>query len=193
MAEEKVKIICLGDSAVGKSKLVERYLMDDYKPQQLSTYALTLFKHKETIDGKEVDLELWDTAGQERFQSLHAAYYHGAQACIMVFDVSRKITYRNLATWYAELRSHRPKIPCICVANKIDKDPEMAGKTFKFATQNRMKLVFASAADGSNVVKIFREAVEMALHYKNNTDEYEDHVLEELRLAHDDNDYDNGS
>lgn len=54
MADEKVKIICLGDSAVGKSKLVERYLMDDYKPQQLSTYALTLFKHKEIIDGKKV-------------------------------------------------------------------------------------------------------------------------------------------
>jgi Rab-like protein 2 len=51
---EKVKVICLGDSAVGKSKLVERYLKDNYKPQQLSTYALTLFKHTDTVDDREV-------------------------------------------------------------------------------------------------------------------------------------------
>lgn len=51
---EKVKVICLGDSAVGKSKLVERYLVDNYKPQQLSTYALTLFKHTDIVDDKKV-------------------------------------------------------------------------------------------------------------------------------------------
>ena len=55
-ANEKVKVICLGDSAVGKSKLVERYLKDNYKPQQLSTYALTLFKHTDIVDDKEVSL-----------------------------------------------------------------------------------------------------------------------------------------
>ena len=53
-ANEKVKVICLGDSAVGKSKLVERYLKDNYKPQQLSTYALTLFKHTDTVDNRQV-------------------------------------------------------------------------------------------------------------------------------------------
>ncbi|XP_063682064.1 rab-like protein 2A [Bolinopsis microptera] len=190
-ANEKVKVICLGDSAVGKSKLVERYLKDNYKPQQLSTYALTLFKHTDTVDDREVDLELWDTAGQERFQSMHSAYYHGAQACILVFDVSRKVTYRNLTNWYKELRKYRPKIPVICVANKIDKDPDMAGKSFKFATTNNIEMFFASAADGSNVVKIFREAIRVALHYKENTEEYEDHVLEELRLnSPDENDFD---
>ena len=59
--KEKVKVICLGDSAVGKSKLVERYLKDNYKPQQLSTYALTLFKHTDTVDGKEV---CWQILGE---------------------------------------------------------------------------------------------------------------------------------
>ena len=70
-----------------------------------------------------------------------------------------QITYRNLTNWYKELRKYRPKIPVICVANKIDKDPEMAGKSFKFATSNNLEMFFASAADGSNVVKIFRESV----------------------------------
>uniref|UniRef100_H9H034 RAB, member of RAS oncogene family like 2B n=1 Tax=Equus caballus TaxID=9796 RepID=H9H034_HORSE len=119
-AEDNVKIICLGDSAVGKSKLMERFLMDGFQPQQLSTYALTLYKHTATVDGKTVLVDFWDTAGQERFQSMHASYYHKAHACIMVFDVQRKITYKNLSTWYAELREFRPEVPCIVVANKID-------------------------------------------------------------------------
>uniref|UniRef100_A0A287BH71 Uncharacterized protein n=1 Tax=Sus scrofa TaxID=9823 RepID=A0A287BH71_PIG len=53
-ADDNVKIICLGDSAVGKSKLMERFLMDGFQPQQLSTYALTLYKHRATVDGKTV-------------------------------------------------------------------------------------------------------------------------------------------
>ncbi|EDL76583.1 RAB, member of RAS oncogene family-like 2A, isoform CRA_a [Rattus norvegicus] len=124
-AHENVKIICLGDSAVGKSKLMERFLMDGFQPQQLSTYALTLYKHTATVDGKTILVDFWDTAGQERFQSMHASYYHKAHACIMVFDVQRKITYKNLGTWYAELREFRPEIPCILVANKIDGGPSL--------------------------------------------------------------------
>ena len=74
-----------------------------------------------------------------------------------------QVTYKNLMNWYKELRSYRPKIPVICVANKIDKEPDMAGKSFKFATSNNIEMFFASAADGSNVVKIFREAVSFVL------------------------------
>ena len=48
-----------------------------------------------------------DTAGQERFQSVHPSYYMGAHACILVFDVTRKITYKNLDVWYNELTAHR--------------------------------------------------------------------------------------
>ncbi|XP_010150293.1 PREDICTED: rab-like protein 2A, partial [Eurypyga helias] len=65
-------------------------------------------------------VNFWDTAGQERFQSMHASYYHKAHACIMVFDVQRKVTYKNLNSWYKELREFRPEIPCVVVANKID-------------------------------------------------------------------------
>jgi len=64
--------------------------------------------------------DFWDTAGQEMFQSMHPSYYHQAHACIMVFDATRKVTYKNLATWYQELREHRPHIPVLCAANKID-------------------------------------------------------------------------
>ena len=65
-------------------------------------------------------VDFWDTAGQERFNSMHPTYYHQAHACVLVFDVTRKVTYKNLSTWYKEMRHNRPEIPCILVANKID-------------------------------------------------------------------------
>ncbi|XP_077932953.1 rab-like protein 2B isoform X2 [Halichoerus grypus] len=178
-ADDNVKIICLGDSAVGKSKLMERFLMDGFRPQQLSTYALTLYKHTATVDGKTVLVDFWDTAGQERFQSMHASYYHKAHACIMVFDVQRKVTYKNLSTWYTELREFRPEIPCIVVANKID-DIKMTQKSFNFARKFSLPLYFVSAADGTNVVKLFNDAIRLAVSYKHNSRDFMDEVLQEL-------------
>ena len=96
LPEADLKVILLGDSAVGKSKLVERFLMGDYHPRQLSTYALTLFRYHAEVDGKKVEVDFWDTAGQERFSAMHPSYYFGAHVCILCFDVTRKATYKNL-------------------------------------------------------------------------------------------------
>ncbi|XP_006011073.1 RAB, member of RAS oncogene family-like 2 [Latimeria chalumnae] len=178
--DEHVKIICLGDSAVGKSKLVERFLVDGYQPQQLSTYALTLYKYTTAVDGKTVLVDFWDTAGQERFQSMHPSYYHKAHACVMVFDVQRKITYKNLSNWYKELREYRPEIPCIVVANKIDADMKVTQKSFNFAKKLGLPFYFVSAADGTNVVKLFRDAIKLAVSYKLNCSDFMDEVLREL-------------
>ncbi|XP_047641785.1 rab-like protein 2B isoform X8 [Phacochoerus africanus] len=161
-------------------RLMERFLMDGFQPQQLSTYALTLYKHRATVDGKTVLVDFWDTAGQERFQSMHASYYHKAHACIMVFDVQRKITYKNLGTWYTELRTFRPEIPCIVVANKIDADIKMTQKSFNFARKFSLPLYFVSAADGTNVVKLFNDAIRLAVSYKQNSRDFMDEVLQEL-------------
>ncbi|XP_053108431.1 rab-like protein 2B isoform X2 [Hemicordylus capensis] len=159
---------------------MERFLLDGFQPQQLSTFALTLYKHTATVEGKTVLVDFWDTAGQERFQSMHASYYHKAHACIMVFDVQRKITYKNLSNWYKELRDFRPQIPCIVVANKIDADMKVTQKSFNFAQKFNLPFYFVSAADGTNVVKVFNDAIKLAVAYKQNSGDFMDDVLKEL-------------
>ncbi|EGR27048.1 Ras oncogene family 2b protein, putative [Ichthyophthirius multifiliis] len=163
-----LKVILLGDSAVGKSKLVERFLLNDYEERNLSTYALTMYRHVANIDGKQYKIDLWDTAGQEQFQTLHSSYYFKANVCILVFDITRKITYINLKKWYQEMREYCPDIPCILIANKIDVDRDVTNKQFKFASQNNLPFYFVSAADGTNVVKVFHEALKLALDNKLN-------------------------
>jgi len=186
-----VKVILLGDSAVGKSKLVERFLMDGYQPQQLSTYALTLFRHDAELpvgpSGEKVQIaiDFWDTAGQERFNSMHPSYYYKAHACILVFDVGRKSTYKNLSQWYTELREHCPTLPTVVVANKIDINKEVTKKAFNFPTKHNLPLFFASAADGTNVVTMFEEAISLGYKYKN-SDKPDDFMQDVMSLLEED-------
>ena len=167
LPDPDLKIILLGDSACGKSKLVERYLMDEYNPRQMSTYALTLFrKEVKTADGDVLTIDFWDTAGQETFSKMHPSYYYRAHCCIMVFDVTRKVTYQHLNDWYAEFREYCQDVPCILVANKVDVDYNVTKKEFKFASRNNLPFFFVSAADGTNVVKVFQNAVAEAKRFK---------------------------
>ncbi|KAG5496246.1 hypothetical protein JKF63_02547 [Porcisia hertigi] len=162
-----IKLILLGDSAVGKSKLVERFLMQRYVPVQMSTYALTLYRYDfVTEDDEEVNVDIWDTAGQERFATVHPSYYHDAHACILVFDSTRKATYKNLEKWLSEMRLYREHIPCIVACNKIDNDPSVTTKSFAFSDKHNFPLYYVSAADGSNVVQLFESAISTAAAYK---------------------------
>ena len=178
-----IKVILLGDSAVGKSKLVERFLMQRYKPIQVSTFALTLFKYDFEVEAREIDCDFWDTAGQERFATMHPAYYHEAQCCILVFDATRKVTYKNLTKWYSELREYRPHIPCIVACNKIDTDPEVVNNRFNFADKNGVPLHYVSASEGTNVVQLFRTAIAAAVAYRDcpNADDVDSQVLSLLK------------
>jgi Rab-like protein 2 len=135
--------------------------MDQYHPQQLSTFALTLFRYNARIHGRDVAVDFWDTAGQERFTSIHPSYYHRAHVCLLVFDIQRKVTYRNLDRWYKELLDARPGIPCIVVANKIDLDLRVTSRSFNFAAKRKLPFYFVSASDGTNVVKVFEEAMRL--------------------------------
>ncbi|CAF0742495.1 unnamed protein product [Adineta steineri] len=178
---DSLKIIVLGDSAVGKSKLLERFLVKNYEDSRYSTYAINIFKHTTKIDNKTVEVEFWDTAGQEKFDNLHHSYFHQAHACIMIFDATRKVTYKNLERWYTELRDIRPHIPCLCAVNKIDSAMEVTKKSFSFPKKHDMPLYFVSAADGTNVVRLFRDAIRLANAYRSgDTGDFIDQIMREL-------------
>ncbi|KAK1784640.1 hypothetical protein P4O66_003326 [Electrophorus voltai] len=97
-----------------------------------------------------------------------------------VFDVQRKVTYKSLSNWYKELREYRPEIPCLVVANKIDADMRVTQKSFNFAKKQGLPFYFVSAADGTNVVKVFKDSINMALSYKKNSSDFMDEVMREL-------------
>ena len=103
----------------------------------------------------------------------------------MVFDATRKVTYDNLKTWYNEMRSHCPHIPCMIIANKIDLDPRTTKRSYKYIEDLKVPFNFVSAADGTNVVSIFRDALDLAIEYKKNPPK-DDFMAEVQELLGDD-------
>jgi Rab-like protein 2 len=85
-----------------------------------------------------------------------------------VFDATRKVTYNNLKNWYNEMRKHCPHIPVIIIANKIDLDERVTTKNWKYVESLKVPFNFVSAADGTNVVSIFKDALDLAIQYKKN-------------------------
>ena len=113
----------------------------------------------------------------------------GAHACILVFDVTRKITYKNLDNWYTELVANRGQaLPLLIAANKMDMDPEKGKRSFGFVERKReergdeVPLYFVSASDGSNVVALFQDAIKRALEFREKgTGNFVDEVLEFIK------------
>jgi len=103
----------------------------------------------------------------------------------MCFDITRKVTYTNLSKWWQELQEYRKGIPCIVVANKIDLDMKVTKKSFNFAAKRNLPFYFVSASEGTNVVKVFNEAIKMGHQYQLNPDS-DDFLAEIMDLLHED-------
>lgn len=145
----------------------------------MSTYALTVYRHNHIPTASSsssasesqcpISVDFWDTAGQERFNSMHPSYYHRAHCALLIFDTTRKITYQHLDAWYNELQQYRPGLPIMVVANKIDVDLSVTKRQFAFGAKHEHcipNVYFVSAADGTNVVKMFKDAIRYATLYK---------------------------
>ncbi|KAI5298180.1 hypothetical protein KEM56_004264, partial [Ascosphaera pollenicola] len=103
-ARKKVllKVIVLGDSGVGKTSLMNRYVNKRYSSSYKATIGADYLTKDVLVDDRLVTLQLWDTAGQERFQSLGVAFYRGADCCVLVYDVNNAKSFETLESWRDE-------------------------------------------------------------------------------------------
>jgi len=118
------KSIIIGDSSVGKTSLLYRYIEQDWNPHYIATigvdFKVMTFEHK----GKVVKLQLWDTAGQDRFRTITHTYYRGAHGVMMVFALDDRESFDNLSTWISDVqRFAAAGIPVVLVGNKADCAP----------------------------------------------------------------------
>mmetsp|Transcript_28428 Transcript_28428/g.44042 ORF Transcript_28428/g.44042 Transcript_28428/m.44042 type:complete len:154 (-) Transcript_28428:349-810(-) len=126
-----LKVILLGDSGVGKTSLMDRYVHKKWAAQYKATIGADFLTKEVEVDDRLATLQIWDTAGQERFQSLGNSFYRGADCCILVFDVTDRKSFEQLETWRSEfiLQANigdADKFPFILLANKIDLEDKRA-------------------------------------------------------------------
>eukprot|EP00762_Andalucia_godoyi_P004962 ANDGO_01375.mRNA.1 Ras-related protein Rab-7A len=120
-----LKVIILGDSGVGKTSLMNQFVNKKFSNQYKATIGADFLTKEVMVDDRLVTMQIWDTAGQERFQSLGVAFYRGADACILVYDVTAAKSFDNLESWREEfLIQAGPRdpenFPFIVIGNKID-------------------------------------------------------------------------
>ncbi len=115
------KVVLIGDSGVGKTNLLSRYLRNEFDYDTRTTVGVEFGVKKLEIDGTKVKVQLWDTAGQERYKSITNTYYKGAKGALLAYDITRKETFENVNKWISELQTHGSKeINIFLVGNKID-------------------------------------------------------------------------
>jgi len=100
------KLVLLGDSAVGKSSLVLRFVKKQFYEYQESTIGAAFLTQTVNVKDYVVKFEIWDTAGQERYHSLAPMYYRGAAAAVVVYDLTNRQSFVRAKSWVKELQ-HR--------------------------------------------------------------------------------------
>uniref|UniRef100_A0A3Q2YSH7 small monomeric GTPase n=1 Tax=Hippocampus comes TaxID=109280 RepID=A0A3Q2YSH7_HIPCM len=153
------KLVLLGESAVGKSSLVLRFVKGQFHEFQESTIGAAFLTQTVSLDDVTVKFEIWDTAGQERYHSLAPMYYRGAQAAIVVYDITNTDTFVRAKNWVKELqRQANPNIVIALAGNKADIADKRAvehQEAQEYADENGLLFMETSAKTALNVNDIF--------------------------------------
>ncbi|GJE86012.1 Rab family GTPase [Phanerochaete sordida] len=117
----QVKLVLLGEAAVGKSSVVLRFVSNEFQANKEPTIGAAFLTQKCRLEDRVLRYEIWDTAGQERFHSLAPMYYRNAQAAVVVYDVTKASSLEKAKTWVKELqRQANPNIVIALAGNKVD-------------------------------------------------------------------------
>ena len=121
--DEKIQIIMIGESGVGKTSLIRRYTNNIFNSNHLETIGIEFYSREERINNKIIQIKFWDTAGQEIFHSLTKNFYRKADGIIIVYDITNKESFERVQDWiksvYDNTETYK-EIQMIIVGNKID-------------------------------------------------------------------------
>ena len=117
----KFKIVIVGDTGVGKTGLVRRFIQNTFSKNTKATVGVEFISNNYKINNKIIKIEIWDTAGQERYRSLTSSYYKGAKGAMIVYDVTNKTSFENIDKWYTDMKDATEKdITVLMIGNKTD-------------------------------------------------------------------------
>ena len=171
----KLKLIVLGDSGVGKTNIISRYVSNTFSNDSKATVGVEFFTKPFRVNNDIVKLEIWDTAGQERYKSITSAYYKGSRGALLVYDITRPSTFEDIEKWMTELKEKvRGSLKIIIIGNKLDLTKERKVDTetaLEKAKSLNVPLMETSAFNSTNIQKAFESILrEMYKEFKKEKD-----------------------
>ncbi|MFQ6125646.1 MAG: Rab family GTPase [Candidatus Heimdallarchaeota archaeon] len=157
-----LKIVVVGDPAVGKTSLTTRYATGEFRETYLTTIGVNFFRKDVQINDREVRVQFWDTGGQERFNILLPAYYKAAQAAILVYDLTSRESFEKITFWMNQVLKHCPDARFCLVGNKNDLENQRSLSTaegVKLSKKLGCKFFETSAKTDTNVTEMFETII----------------------------------
>ena len=155
-----VKLVLLGDSRVGKSSVVIRFVKNEFDQYKFPTIGATFLTQSVSVGDYLVKFEIWDTAGQEKYRSLAPLYYRGASAALVVYDITNRESFENARKWIEEVQTQEGQHVVIGLAgNKVDLSANRKVSTdegSEFAKLKNFIFFETSAKNSTNIKEIFR-------------------------------------
>jgi len=161
--EISVKVVIVGNGAVGKSSMIQRYCRGSFTKTYKKTIGVDFLEKQLRIHGEDVRLMLWDTAGQEEFDAITKAYYRGAQACVVAFSTTDRDSLLAVRKWKKKVEDECGDIPMVLVQNKIDLISQSDIDQFdaeRLAGEVGMRLYRTSVKEDLNVGSVFQHLAE---------------------------------
>ena len=161
--EMMVKVILIGDSAVGKTNILSKYLKGIFQENSKATVGVEFGSKIFKIDNHNIKAQIWDTAGQEKYKAITGAYYKGSKGAFVVYDITRKDTFESADRWINDLKlTADPKINIILIGNKCDLEDKR--EVLKEQGEEKAKsfgcaFLETSAMKGDNIDKGFEMMV----------------------------------
>lgn len=164
------KLVLVGDGGTGKTTFVKRHLTGEFEKKYIATLGVEVhsikFRFKVTNVNPQtkepyeeelnVQFDVWDTAGQEKFGGLRDGYYINGHCGIIMFDVTSRITYKNVPNWHRDLARVCENIPIVLVGNKVDvKERKVKAKAITFHRKKNLQYYDISAKSNYNFEKPF--------------------------------------
>ena len=193
------KLILIGNSGVGKSSILQRYMNKTFEESYKCTIGVDFLMKSLEVKGKTVKLQLWDTAGQEKYKSMVSSYYRGANVALVVFDITSRSSFESLPLWIENYYKNGPEQKnIILIGNKKDMADQRQvtqEEAEEFSETNNMIYFETSAKEGDNIDYVFNFAAEKLLEYygsqnnelnlkrqMNKTTELQSHNFKEIRI-----------
>lgn len=168
------KVVLIGESGVGKSNLLSRFTKNEFNHDSRTTIGVEFSTRTVELNGFIIKAQIWDTAGLERYRAITSAYYRGAVGALLVYDITKHLTYESVERWLKELYEHAEKnIVVMLVGNKTDLESERSVPTEEarsFAEKHQLLFVETSALESINVEAAF-SSVLAEIHRKVNNKE----------------------
>ena len=171
--DEKIQIIMIGESGVGKTSLIRRYTNNIFNSNHLETIGIEFYSREERINNKIIQIKFWDTAGQEIFHSLTKNFYRKADGIIIVFDVGNKESFEKIHDWVKSVHDNIDtyrEIQMIIVGNKIDLEERQVTKEegVKLSEYFEIPYFEASAKNGNGIRSFMMKIIEDVVNNKIN-------------------------